>query len=225
MKQLFSFFAASLLLFGGKSYSQSLEPQKLQFGIKGGINMASFLWNSKYKKELQNEDNAKFKPNIQFHIGGQANYTINEKFSLQGGLAISGKGFKETWTDEWGGMGDNVLSEKVNVTHTLYYLEIPINVVYHYKNFFVGAGTYFGYGIFGTWKWSSPSDSDSGNAFDKDDGYNREDFGAKFQAGYRINEKISVGLDYGLGLKRLEPELKKYSPRNGVFSVSLSYWF
>ncbi|MCO5242034.1 MAG: PorT family protein [Chitinophagaceae bacterium] len=226
MKRILPFLALSLLFYGGRSYSQSLGTKQLNFGIKGGINIASYIWNSEYKKEQKEEYNSKFKPQILFNIGGYANYSLNESFSLQGGLAISGKGYKETFTDTWGGLPGSGGSEEVKVSHSLFYLEIPLNAVYHYKNFYIGAGPYLGYGILGIWKWKSPSDSDSGNAFDKDDdGYNRADFGAKFQAGYRINDKISVGLDYGLGLTKLEPELKKYSPKNGVLSVSLGYWF
>lgn len=214
---------ASLLFYGGRSYSQSLETKQLDFGIKGGINIASFTWKSEFKKEQRATYNSKFKPQILFNIGGYANYSLTEAISLQGGLSISGKGYKETWTDTWGGLSGG--SEEVKATESLFYLEIPVNAVYHYKNFYVGAGPYLGYGLLGVWKWKSPSDSNSGNAFDKDDeGYRRIDFGAKFQAGYRVNDKISVGLDYGLGLIKLDPEWND-SPRNSVLSISLGYWF
>lgn len=225
MKRIFSFLAASLLFYGGRSYGQSLGTKQLDVGIKGGVNIASLVWNSEYKKELREIYKAKFKPQILFNVGGYANYALNEAVSLQGGLSISGKGYKETWTETWGGIPGSEGSEEIKTTLSLFYLEIPVTAVYHYKNFYVGAGPYFGYGLLGIWKWKSQSDSDSGNAFDKeDDGYGRTDFGAKFQAGYRVNDKISVGLDYGLGLTKLDSDWND-SPRNSVFSISLGYWF
>lgn len=233
MKQLLSFLAASFLIYGGQTYSQSLEPQKLQFGIKGGINIASYAWKSDYKKEQKEMYNSKFKPTILFHVGAVANYALTEEFSLQAGLGISGKGYKETWSDDlpyMGGDGDGAgagssSGEKNKTSHSLFYLEIPINAVYHYKNFYVGAGPYFGYGLLGIWKWSAPGDSDSGNLFEKDDyGYSRADFGAKIQAGYRLNEKISLGLDYGIGLAKLNRDWDN-SPKNSVLSLSVGYWF
>lgn len=230
MKQLLSFLAAAFLLYGGQSYSQSLEPQKLQFGIKGGINIASYAWKSDYKKRMKSEYNSKYSPNILFHIGAVANYALTKEFSLQAGLGISGKGYKETWTDDLsytgeGPGGEGSLGEKNKESHSLFYLEIPINAVYHYKNFYVGAGPYFGYGLLGIWKWSAPGDSDSGNLFDKDDeGFRRADFGAKIQAGYRLNDKMSLGLDYGIGLTKLAPDWDD-APKNSVLSLSVGYWF
>ncbi|HRN55035.1 MAG TPA: porin family protein [Agriterribacter sp.] len=223
MKRILVFLAASLLFYGGRSYSQSLGTKQLDFGIKGGINIASFTWKSEFKREQREEYNTKYKPQILFNIGGYANYSLTEAISLQGGLSISGKGYKETWTDTWGGLSG--FSEEVKSSESLFYLEIPVNAVYHYKNFYAGAGPYFSYGLLGIWKWKSPSESASGNAFDEDDdGHRRVDFGAKLQAGYRVNNKISVGLEYGLGLTKLDPEWDD-SPRNSVFSISLGYWF
>ncbi|HRP58076.1 porin family protein [Agriterribacter sp.] len=223
MKRVLVFLTAFLLCCIGSSYSQSLGTKQLDLGIKGGINFASFTWKSEYKREQREEYNSKFKPQILFNIGGYANYSLTEALSLQGGLSISGKGYKETWTDTWGGLSG--FSEEVKASESLFYLEIPVNVVYHYKNFYAGAGPYFGYGLLGIWKLKTPSDSDSGNAFDKDDeGHRRVDFGAKLQAGYRVNDKISVGLEYGLGLTKLYSGWND-SPRNGVFSISLGYWF
>ncbi|MBW7890466.1 MAG: PorT family protein [Chitinophagaceae bacterium] len=192
--------------------------------MKGGINIASYAWKSDYKRHQKETYNSKFKPNVLFHVGAVANYALTEEFSLQGGLAISGKGYKETWIDD-DDDGGSSSGEKNKTSHSMFYLEIPINAVYHYKNFYVGAGPYFGYGLMGTWKWSAPGDSDSGNLFEKDDyGYSRADFGAKIQAGYRLNEKISLGLDYGIGLTKLERDWDN-SPKNSVLSLSVSYWF
>ncbi len=232
MKKFLVFFIIASITSGGYSYSQSNEKSKFSYGVKAGINVASFHFDSDTKDDMK-EDGNTLLPRISFHLGGYADYAVTNNFSVQAGLTLSNKGNKVRYSYD-----DYAFDEEISGTYTekLLYLEIPVNAVYKTGRFYVGAGPYVGYALSGKWKDKGESDygdgdvesfSDSGKLeFGGEEGYKRLDFGVNFLAGYQANDKISIGIGYGLGLSNLNNyDNPSWFTKNRVFSLSVGYSF
>ncbi len=219
--------------------AQSAENGKIKFGVRAGLNMAAYGRSSEYKADMKDEGGSN-KPILRFHIGGYVDYAVSEKFSLQGGLILNGKGAKESWP-VLDNSGDN--EYEASQKETPLYLELPVNAVYRTGQFYFGAGPYVGFGIGGKWKEGYFDDffneegeevTDTGKIiFGKDGYYRRVDFGINFLAGYQLNNHLSVGLGYGLGLRDVyQTEStnsslgdKYWVAKNRVLSVTVGYTF
>ncbi len=237
MKQFFTLLITFCLAGAHDTSAQSLGGGKIKYGIKAGINMATYGHDSERKSDLK-EDGFKKQPLFSFHLGGYADYSITEAFSIQAGLTLSGKGYRESWSGE-DESGD--FEYEGNYKESLTYLEIPINAVYKTGSFYVGAGPYIAYALSGKWKEKYKEDFGDGDIeSDMDSGkilfsgeyayYKRADFGINILAGYQLNEKISLGANYGLGLSNLDKDRDLenqayWSFKNRVFSVSVGYSF
>lgn len=243
MKQFFTLLILASLLGGNYSFAQSSDGNKIKYGIKAGINLASLSVGSERKKEMKDyyDNGWKNKSVISFHLGGYADYAITEALSIQAGLTLSGKGGKETWSYDDEIFGDEEFTGKAYDKENLLYLELPVNVVYKTGSFYFGAGPYVGYALSGKWKeWYEEdygdgdieSDSESGKiVFGGENAWmKRTDFGLNFLAGYQLNEKMSIGIGYGLGLSNLlkdpdDPQAgdNYWGQKNRVFSISVNY--
>ncbi len=233
MKQRLPFLIAILLFCQQNSFAQSSQ-DKIKFAIKAGINVNTYGMNSDRKKEMK-EEGFKIKPSFSFHIGGFADYSLKESISLQAGLTLSGKGIKESWSNEDAYSGviyDGTFKE------SLLYLEVPINIVYKWSKFQIGAGPYLGYALSGKWKESFISDDDGDIESGSESGKvkfggeyaytKRGDIGVNLLAGYRLTNNITLGAGYGMGLSNIHKNddlenAQYWSQKHRVFSISFIY--
>lgn len=232
MKKFLSFFIIASMITGSYSYGQSNGKSKISYGVKAGINLASYQVGSDYRADVK-EAGGMILPLISFHVGGYADFPITNAFSVQGGLTLSGKGHKERYSydeDDFGfdGGGTATFIEK------LMYLEVPVNAVYKTGRFYMGAGPYLGYALSGKWIEKGVDDYGDGDTdsfydsgkirFGGDEGYKRTDFGINLLAGYQLKNKITLGIGYCLGLSNKD-DSDYWSSKNRVFSLSVGYSF
>ena len=127
---------ATLLVTSTLLFSQT------KFGVKAGANFATIQVNS--------EESGSYAPEsiTSFNFGGFAEVHLNSTLYFQPGLSISGKGYKVDYSVTGGGV-----SESINSTVKLLYLEAPINFIAKFNagsgKFVAGGGPYLGYGISG----------------------------------------------------------------------------
>jgi hypothetical protein len=212
---------------------QTAKAQGLQFGVKGGLNIANITISN-----AGDVDDNRSIPS--FNVGGYVDLPLAPVFSLQAGLMVSGKGAKYTSGDK---SSDNWYEVKTNPI----YLELPVNAVGKIPlgdqfKLIVGAGPYLAMGIAGKnsveGKLLGASFSDDKNIEYGDDEpdnngsqgqgtFKRFDFGLNFLAGLELGH-FTVNANYGLGLTNMNPgsendEGDKY--KNRVFSVSVGFLF
>lgn len=238
MKRFITLLTVAILFSSNPSLAQS-PGSKITYGIKAGVNAAYFGLSSEYKKEMK-EDGFTNIPVVSFHLGGYADYTITEAFSLQAGLLLTGKGSKELWS------GEDDFEDfyyEGSFKENLMYLEIPVNAVYKKGRFYFGAGPYAGYALSGKWKEKYEEDYGDGDienaaesgkiVFSGENAYRKRfDFGVNLLAGYQLSKKLSLGANFGLGLLNLNKseysnsdEKAYWAIKNRVFSISVGYSF
>jgi hypothetical protein len=216
---------------GGYSYGQSNEKPKISYGVKAGINLASFRMSSEARSQIK-EAGGKTRPLVSFHIGGYVDFPVSNTFSVQGGLTLSGKGDKERYLydDDFAYPGSSG-GEAFDIQKVMY-LEIPVNAIYKTGRFYMGAGPYVGYALSGKWIEKGTNNTDDADSY-YDSGniafgeyFKRTDFGINFLAGYQLKNKINLGIGYGLGLSNnSNDDDYNWSPKNRVFSLSVGYSF
>ncbi|TAH01859.1 MAG: PorT family protein [Sphingobacteriales bacterium] len=183
--------------------------KKLKYGVKGGVNMATVALSGNFATKNIKDGVSNV---TSFYFGGYAELPVSKYFSVQSGLSISGKGSKTDFIVNvtvplFGDIPANYVRET-----NIMYLETPLNAVFNLKNFYVGAGPYFAYGILGTEKinvstnaFGSPMQLEPPKDGDVKFGENPGeitpyDFGANFLLGYQLKNGFNLGLNYGLGL-------------------------
>jgi len=120
---------------------------------------------------------------------------LMKQLALQTGLMLVGKGQK---------VGDGTFTE----TTSLWYLQVPVQVLYLHpmksgKLLYGGLGPYFAYGLTGKIK----DDTFSMNAFDKDrGGFRRFDTGLGLTVGGWVTDQLTVNFTYDLGLTNIGPD-------------------
>ncbi|MFK5854769.1 MAG: porin family protein [Bacteroidota bacterium] len=211
MKNLLRISIALLFVtFSFQSYSQ------LRYGPKVGLNFA------KQKVEFDGKTSDDIKSRVSFAIGGVADYAFTDELSLQPSLMLSGKGYKVDMSFD---------GESATAWQRLYYLELPINVVYKYDigvlKIYGTAGPTFALAIGGSSKVEVDGKTETekikfGDG-DDDDGIKRGDFGLNFGAGVEISS-FQFELNYNFGLMNTSYD-DNSSAKNRVFSLSASYFF
>ena len=195
-----------------KSFAQ------VKYGVKAGLNLANML--EKDDDETYSED---YSMKIGFHLGGTAEIPISEKFSVQPGLLFSTKGFKMKIE------GIDGFFEDMNINVNLNYLEIPINAIYKIElgssKLCINTGPYLGYALSGKVSYDKDSESIDIGSSDDDD-LKALDYGFNIGAGIEINDAITIGLQYGLGLGNLSIDTDNgYKLNNRVIGISVGYMF
>lgn len=206
---------------------------QLQFGIKGGVNYSNIT----ITNSGETDDNRGI---ATFHVGGYVDAPLAEVLSIQGGLMVSGKGAKYTWSSS--GINSS-LEAKTNPI----YLELPVNLVGKIPlgdklKLFVGAGPYAAMGIAGKnsvkGKLLGADFSDEDNIeYSNDDpangdnGYSgnlkRFDFGLNLLAGLEIGH-LTLNANYGHGFTNIRPGAEnndndKFKNRVVSFSVGILF--
>lgn len=215
-----------LVFSAGLAHAQSAQDSKTSFGILAGVNFQNLNGKNFDGSSLNND------MIIGFHAGFNAQIPIAPEFYLQPGLLFSTKGAKNT-------------EGEVNSTFELYYLELPLNLVYKgaLGNGFimVGFGPYAGYGIKGkvTHEGGSAgkieSDVKFQNVVEVNDPfttpyYKALDFGINVFVGYEMANGVFLQLNSQLGLTEINPEDRRIpggeqSIKNTGFGLSLGYRF
>lgn len=209
MKNLFKITLLSAALFGTVTFASA----QVNFGVKAGLNLATVT--------TKNLDGLDPKMAITFQVGGIADINISDKFAIQPGLLLVGKGFK---------LEDEFLGDTYKTTAAPFYLQVPVNFLFKSDKFYVGAGPYVGFGLFGNVKSTGGGSSDSESinfGSTEDDDFSALDFGANVEAGVIIHQ-IRIGAGYALGLANVIPKdarSEDESVKNGVISVNVAYMF
>lgn len=194
---------------------------KTSFGVRAGVNFHNL--NGKFA----NGDDLDYKLKAGFNAGVNAEIPLGPEVYLQPGLLYTTKGAKADGSDD-----------KINLS----YLELPVNLLYRPEfgtgHILVGVGPYVAYALSGKIKPESGADVDfkfsnditaaeelSGTPYVK-----RFDAGLNLLAGYEFMNKVSLQLNAGLGLTKINPKIEgeydgKSSMKNTGFGVSVGYRF
>ncbi len=178
--------------------SMMINAQDVKFGLKGGVNFASFSG-----KDVENVDSK-----TAFHVGVLAEIPLLDKFSLQPELLYSVQGIKEN---------DDNAEFKLN------YLQLPLMGKYYVTDeFSLEAGPQVGFLLSAKAKVEGEGEGDI-----KDD-MNKTDFGLNFGLGYTLGNRLNVNARYNFGLSKIynkDTFLSDIKAYNSVIQVSVGYIF
>lgn len=216
--------------------------QEIKFGANVGLNLSNLRGD--YPTEID-EHNSK----IGFHIGGFAEYSINEKFTLQPELLFSTQGNTYGYKDYYGG-GSYYDGADYNLK--LNYLNLPVILKYKIiEKLSIDFGPQIGYLMSAKTKIDITEDSRDpsqnysveidmlndgtydlgGTTIKSKASANRIDFSMNIGASYDISEKIFLQGRYNLGLSTVDKNstnkasTNSWNMKNGVFQLSAGYRF
>lgn len=152
------------------------------FGIKAGPQN-----NLLVVRETGTDDSRVALTGFGFHVGGVADLSFTEHFSVQPQLLFTSKGVK---------VSDESSISMLNI-------DIPINLFYKNNGFFVGGGPNLSYGLSAKSKSDGSPDED---LYDDDGGdapLKRFSFGLNFAMGYTFPSGFTLGANYTPGLSNL----------------------
>lgn len=164
--------------------------QNVDFGLKTGLNISNFTGGDVDRNNL-----------FGFHVGGFAEFKLNEKFSLQPELLYSTQGSEV----------ENLAKIKVD------YLKIPLMIKYYLsENFSIEAGPQASFLV------NDKIEFDDSSIPDADIDASSFDFGLNAGLGYNFNTNIFAQVRYNYGITTVgeNPDVK-----NSVFQMSLGYKF
>lgn len=176
-----------------------INAQDVKFGAKAGINLANVGGDIEENKGI-----------IGFHVGGVAEISFSEKFSIQPELLFSAQGTK---FEE----GDGKLTMKLN------YINIPVMAKYYVADgFSLEAGPQIGILASAKAKYEIGGESESE---DIKDNFESLDLGLNFGLGYKLDSGLNFAARYNLGLSNLAKDSGDEKINNGVFQLSVGYMF
>ena len=199
--------------------SVSAQTSKLQFGVKGGLNLSTAFFND--------AEAVKFKQG--YHFGGTIEYSITPSFELQSGVFFSTMGSK---LEGYSICGYNCYRGNIT-TFEKQYLKLPLYAMFRKDisdnlNFKIGLGSYFSYGIGGKTTDIGGTTKREWDTFGNDlESLNQFDFGAGCIADIEYKKIVfGVGFDAGIiNLMYKEGYLNPFEYRNVNISISLGYKF
>jgi len=191
----------AVLLVAFAFVAMSVNGQDLKFGAKAGLNVSSF-----------GGDDADAKSKMGFHLGGFAQYGVNDALFIQPELLFSFEGAKDKG-------GDNLVT-------SLTYLNVPVMVGYKIgaiKGLYVEAGPQLGFLLGAKYDGESEFDTGFGTLKIKDQ-FKSTNFSLNLGGGYAINDNISLGLRYCIGLSSIADD-SDVSVKQNNFQLSFAYTF
>ena len=212
MKKVFLFAFATMI--AASALAQTSSTSTLKIGLKGGVNLPKYHFSG-------SDDETKSTTN--FNVTAFLDAPLASHFSVQPGISLQGKGAK--FYD-----GNNI-----QVEQNALWIEVPVNFVGHLPlstvgGLYLGAGPYLGFGVAGQNKTTVGSvtnkdDISFGN--DADNSLKGTDFGVNFIGGFEMNNGITLGAGYGLGLTDLTPKARSDDSKvtNRVLSFSIGFQF
>lgn len=197
MKKIFLVMVVALLAIQGNA-------QDLNFGVKGGLNLANFTGDDAGDTDMRTA----------FHLGVLAEYMINEQFAIQPEVLFSAQGAKIK----------NKLGE---LDVKLGYVNVPVMFKYYVApGFSLQAGPQVSFLVDSKVEHDNKTVTDALNKLgiaDKDN-YKTVDFGLNFGLGYKFDNNIFVEGRYNLGLTKIHDK-GDAKVKNGVFQFSVGYMF
>ncbi|MDB5150353.1 MAG: PorT family protein [Mucilaginibacter sp.] len=182
-------------------------------GFKGGVNFATLHATVDGFSGSGNSGSL-----TTFNVGAFVDFKFGN-VSLQPALNFTGKGGSSSVSI------DDEASSSGKVK--LYYLQVPVNVVYHVPavvgDFYFGAGPYLGMAV------SGKSKDDSGNSEDikfgsGQDEIKRTDAGLNAIVGFKFKTGFLINANYDWGLTNIT-NVDGIKLTNRVFGVSVGYAF
>jgi hypothetical protein len=215
--------AIVLLAFASVTFAQT-------FGLKAGFNLSNFDSKSNHGSSGNYDSfNYDLKLNPGFHFGATAEFAVAKPFSLETGLFLTTKGFKNKFTfNDYFGVASTIKGKS-----TFYYIEIPLNAKATFdlgnKKLYGALGPYIGYGI-GYFFRDETKQNGQTNKHNSGliwgSGFNsRMDFGLNSGCGIIINA-LQFGLTYSLGLANsMYNTGNAETAKNRVIGFSIGYRF
>lgn len=221
-----------VLLMGTTAFAQNTNGSTARFGIKGGVNIATYSGKGFYDRD--------WKSNVGYTVTGYGEFGLGSNFLLQPGISLQNKGAKLEETSVIGN-GSATAKYRQNVMA----LEIPINVAYNIPTGNAGAvqvsaGPYVGFNLSGKEKYSgnvqtpvfagqTNSNRDTKFGSNNTDDLSSTDFGLNFGLAFRHTSGFTVGANYGLGLTNLVPKDLRDNDnnklKNRVVGITVGYSF
>ena len=213
MKYINQLLAVILVL----SYISNVQCQT--FGIKAGLNIGGLALSN--SKSYTSDDNYR----LGIHLGGTFESPISTIFKLENGLILSTRNYQ---------IKLNSIGMEFIEDFNPYYLQVPVNVKYHFKSaksgWYIIAGPYLSMGIGGS---SILKSDDFGFPFNQsrsiewgadNGGLNRFELGFNSGIGIDFNS-FSILLAYEFGLTNIRNFGSDINTRNRLFALSLAYKF
>ena len=164
---------------------------QVKFGTKSGLNLSTWTGDV---------DDLKMKPG--FYVGGLANISVANQFSIQPELLVSAEGAKE---------GDGSINTM--------FINIPVMAQYNTPSgFYVEAGPQLGFLL-------SAKAKAGGESEDIKEFLNTTNFGASFGAGFNMGSGLGFGARYNLGLSNAAKDAGDSKIKTSNISIGLHYNF
>ncbi|MFC0517435.1 porin family protein [Mucilaginibacter angelicae] len=223
-------FLLSLLLAGT---SLSAIAQLPTFGIKGGVNFSTLSASGTPNNVVAGTNLTSSSGSVtSFNLGVFADVKFGD-ISLQPAVNFTGKG--GTFDGATGVLPDGSTSQ-VHSKYNLYYVQVPVNLVYHIPviigEIYLGAGPYGGIGIHGktkltavntkTGSFGTSQDTKFGN--DAGD-IKRTDFGANAIAGIKLKDGLLLNINYDYGISNILPDADGNKFKTRVLGASVGFAF
>ena len=208
-----SFIILTLLI----SITYCTSAQKIKYGIKGGVNFSKLT--AAYQDEHTVTSDAAILPNA----GVFADVKFNN-ISLQPALLLTGKGAKYDFSKS------TVESAPDHTQISFYFLQVPINVLYHLpvktNELFFGGGPYYAYCI------STKSTLLTGETRSsyiqipsETKRFKKTDYGIGIIAGFKFANHIFLNANYDFGISDLGVNNDKGSLKTRTLSIAAGYQF
>ena len=168
--------------------------QDVSFGARAGLNLSTL------QPELTDSRTS-------FHLGGVAEISLMDSFSIQPELLYSAHGAKD----------QNDIDD--NETFKVDYLTLPVLAKYYIiDGLSLEAGPQLGFLL-------SSKQEDNGETDDLKDVTKSTDFGLALGVGYKMENGLHFGLRYYLGSDVNDIDTDSEEFKNRVFQVSVGYFF
>lgn len=200
----------AFVLSNAQTISQS-KSSKVQFGIKGGLNIANLNFSG------TEAPSTKAVPNL--NIGAFLEIGINDKWAFQPELIYSMQGakFQLIFIE-----GSTVYDTRN--TFKLHYLNIPLMMKYSENKIFFEAGPQIGF--LTSAKLKTEVKGFGSDEQDASEIFKKIDLGLGFGLGYNFTKQLSANFRYNIGLTNIaETESDDEKVKNSVFALSLAYKF
>ena len=197
--------------------------QTVSIGIKGGLNLS---------KITSNDGGGNYSTGTLTTFNAGAFVDINfGNFSIQPALNYTGEGGTESLDSPTAYYPGEPSSSSSEAKVHLYYLQLPVNLVYHIPvaigNFYFGAGPYVAEGLSGKTTYTNSSESQKINFGSADADVRPTQFGADAIVGFKLKNGFLINANYNLGLSNDLPSSEKNigSSKSRVFGISIGYVF
>lgn len=191
---------------------------EVQFGLRGGLNIASINGDS--------SDEISLDPRLNFHLGLVAEIPITDLISFQPELVYSRQGATFEETDDFGfGAGDINIEGAIKMD----YINLPLMAKFYVaEGFSLEVGPQIGFLVLAeTETEASFGGETETDTVDIKDELSSIDFGFNFGAGYKLENGLNFGLRYNLGISNINDGegSEDFVDRNGVLQLSVGYFF